>query len=473
MTLSELISQYPASIITILTALAFLWLALYVFRVNPEDSVSKLASGAMITIFFYLLNDFMTSTANSVSRVILYQHLLWWLPFAPVFWLHLSQEATRPLVFRGVIRGWIGRLINSLRSNSALGALYGCAALFFLAGTFTDSVFNLSAIRELELPLRDKEIPAGQGYYMFAIFVFSISSFTLINFLSQWWQESKARIGEATFFWRGISELAYSGIPFSKSPHRSQFWWLSLGSALFWLASAGLLFAGITEIRLSPVTGNRLLGIGIVIVAFAILKYNALLKKEALERDVIYVSMGALAIAVAYVASVILSHGKALDVPVATVAVIASLSLSTHMLADTLKIWFSQAIGTRLGLLTASDVDKMRHLYQEASRVKRAQGPVVTIFDDENKTVDRLLQLLTPRQREIITLRAKGLSDKQIADSLDIKLPTVRKHIEEIKNRIGSRDKADCAVYCIVTGLLTKEDLVDWFDSLKINGNQD
>jgi len=473
MTLNELIGQHPASIITILTALAFLWLALYVFRVNPEDSVSKLASGAMATIFFYLLNDFMASTATSLSRVMLYHHLLWWLPFAPVFWLHLSQKATAPLEFRGVIRGWIGKLINALRSNSALGALYGCAALFFLAGTFTDSIFNLSAIREFDLPLKDKNIPAGQGYFMFAAFVFSISSFALINFLSQWWQGSKAKIGEVTFFWRGISELIYSGIPFSKSPHRSQFWWLSLGSALFWLASAGLLFAGATELRLSPISGNRLLGIGVIIVALAILKYNALLKKEALERDVVYVSIGALAVAIVYVASVILSHGKALDVPVATVAVIASLSLSTHMLADTLKIWFSQAIGTRLGLLTVSEVDKMKQLYHEASRVKRAQGPVVEIFNDENKTVGQLLQLLTPRQREIITLRAKGLSDKQIADSLDIKLPTVRKHIEDIKNRIGSRDKADCAVYCIVTGLLTKEDLVDWFDSLKINGNDD
>ncbi len=136
------------------------------------------------------------------------------------------------------------------------------------------------------------------------------------------------------------------------------------------------------------------------------------------------------------------------------------------MLADELKIWFSQLIGTRLGLFTTGDVDKMRQLYREASRVKRQQEPAVELFNDGNKTVEQLLDLLTPRQREIITLRAKGLSDKQIADVLNIKLPTVRKHTEDIKDRIGSRDKADCAIYCVVTGLLSKEDLMDWFDSL-------
>ncbi|HCH00195.1 MAG TPA: hypothetical protein DE036_10670 [Actinobacteria bacterium] len=210
------------------------------------------------------------------------------------------------------------------------------------------------------------------------------------------------------------------------------------------------------------------------IVAIAILRHNAFLKVEALERDVLYASIGALAIALAYIAAIFigqLGNGDARAIPVLTLVLITALALTTHMLADMLKIWFSDTIGTRLGIFTAGDVDKMRRLYEESAKVKRSQRPAVEIFDDGDKTVGRLLELLTPRQREIITLRAKGLSDKQIADMLEIKLPTVRKHIEDIKTRIGSRDKADCAVYCVVTGLLTKEDLIDWFDSLELDNN--
>ncbi|HZD60957.1 MAG TPA: helix-turn-helix transcriptional regulator [Anaerolineae bacterium] len=471
MTLGDVLSQYPSSIITAGVALAFLWLALYIYRVNPDDSVSKLASGAMITIFLYLLSDFMVSTATTKFQVILYQHALWWLPFAPVLWLHLSQKATHPLQLQGTISHWVGDALNALRSHATIGALYGCAALFLLAEAFTDSLFRFSDVQNAVLPLKSQSLPTGPVYILFVTFIFLTTFMAWINFLSQWWKESKKKIGEATFFKHGIYKLILTGIPFKRSSYRSQFWWLSLGGILFWAASAGLLIKSVTGINTGYAPGNITLGSGIIIVAIAILKYNALLNREALERDAIYTSIGALGIAIIYAIATFIGQGDILDVPIASLVLITTLALTTHMLADALKIWFSQLIGTRFGLFTSSDVDKMKQLYHEASRVKRRQEPAVELFNDGNKTVDHLLDLLTPRQREIITLRARGLSDKQIADALDIKLPTVRKHIEDIKTRIGSRDKADCAIYCVVTGLLSKDDLVDWFDSLNINDN--
>lgn len=473
MTLGEILNQYPSSILVACTAFAFLWLALYVFRVNPEDGVSKLASGALITVFLYLFSNFMISTATAISQVILYQRALWWLPFAPVLWLHLSQKATQPLEFRGVVRHYLGIGINTMRASAALGAFYGIAALFSLAGMFTGSLFRFNAIHVVSLPLKDHSVPTGPGFVLFAIFMFLLTSIAWINFLAAWWRDSKSSVDEARFLWSGTRELLFTGFPFYKSPNRSQFWWLSLGGILFWFASVGLLVKSTVAIRTHFTLGNSILSIGIIIVAIAILKHNALLKKEALEKDAIYVSIGALGVTFVYTFAVFMGQGSVLGIRVSTLMIIATLALSTHMLADTLKIWFSQLIGTRLGLFTAGDIDKMKQLYHEASRVKRKREPVVELFNDGNKTVDQLLDLLTPRQREIITLRAKGLSDKQIADALNIKLPTVRKHVEDIKNRIGSRDKADCAIYCVVTGLLSKEDLVDWFDSLDIADSED
>lgn len=442
MTLGDVLTQYPSSLITVGTAFAFLWLALYVFRVNPEDSVSKLASGAMVTVFLYLFSTFMVGTATSKAQLILYQKSLWWLPFAPVLWLHLSQKATQPLELSGAGRP-LGAMLNAVRSSTVTGAFYGIAALFLLAGALTDSLFKFSAIKSTDLPVTYHNVPTGPGYILFTAFIFLTISIALANFLVAWWKNKK----------------------------HSQFLWLSLGSLLFWIASTGLLITSITGATAGFITGNRIMAIGVIIVAVAILKYNALLKKEALEKDAIYVSIGAVAITLVYAGAVFIGESNILHVPAPTVVLIAALALSTHMLAESLKIWFSQLIGTRLGLFTETEVDKMKHLYIEASKVNRQQELAVELFDDGDTSVDQLLQLLTPRQREIITLRAKGLSDKQIADTLDIKLPTVRKHVEDIKTRIGSRDKADCAIYCIVTGLLTKDDLLDWFDSLDINGN--
>jgi len=468
MTLGEVLAEYPLSILTISTAFAFLWLALYVFRVNPEDTLSRLASGAMITVFLYLLSNFMVGTATSKTQIVFYQRALWLVPFAPVLWLRLSQKATRPLQFRGDVNHSIANIINATRTNSIMGAFYGIAAIFFLAGAFTDILFELNAITNESLPLKDQGIPVGPGYALFTIFVLLMTSFAWINFLSAWWIES-AKSASERFLWHGFLKFVQTIIPFYKSSYRSQFWWLSLGGVLFWAASIGLSISAVTDIKGTIITGNKTLAFGVLIVAIAILRHNALLKREALEKDAIYVSIGALGITAIYAAAVFVGQGSIMDIPVAALVLITILALSSHMLADTLKVWFGQFIGTRFGLFSTGDVDKMKQLYQEAARVARKSGPAVELFDDDNKSVDHLLGLLTTRQQEIISLRARGLSDKQIADALNIKLPTVRKHLEDIKNRIGVRDKADCAVYCILTGLLSKEDLLDWFDSLGID----
>lgn len=439
MTLGEVFSQYPAGIVTIGTAFAFLWLALYVYRVNPEDDISKLASTAMVIVFFYLLSNFLSATATTKAQIVLVQRALWWLPLAPIIWLQLSQGATEALEFKGGARA-IGNALNKLRLHAALGALYGCAIVFVTAGIFTDSLFKLDVISSDSLPLKGMPIPTGPGHTMLAGFIFLSTSIACINFLGRWRKQSER-----------------------------EFLWISLGSILFWLASAGLLVTSITGFKAGPITGNRMLAIGIFVVAVAILKHNALLKKEALERDVVYSSIGALGIAAIYLAAIFLGQRSILDVPVLTLVLITTLALTTHILADTLKIWFIRVVGTRLGLFSSGDIRQMEQLYHEASRVKRRPAPAIELFEDGNLSVSQLLELLTPRQREIITLRAKGLSDKQIADTLEIKLPTVRKHVEDIKARIGSRDKADCAIYCVVTGLLSKDDLVDWFDSVNSN----
>ncbi|MBI4733834.1 MAG: hypothetical protein HY779_03315 [Rubrobacteridae bacterium] len=446
MTLGEIITQYPSALLTASIALAFLWLALYVFRVNPDDSVSKLAASAMFTVFLYLFSHFLVGAATSRMQVLIYQKTLWWLPFAPVLWLHLSQKATRPPLTqtkdKTTSRINPRVLLNSVRSPSVLGFFYGIALVFKIIELFTNGIFQIDFVNYIQLPMKNEIIPTGPNYPLFALFTLLTVTLACINFIFEWRQSQK-----------------------------SEYLWLSLGSICFWIASVGLAAKTFMGLDTGFAYGNSVLAIGIFVVAIAILKHNALLKKEELERDVIYTTLGAIGISAVYAVTLIIGQGSVTKVPAITIAFIAALALCTHILADNIKIWFSKTIGTRIGLFTDRDVNKMKELYYQASKMKRHPSPVVELFKDDGSSIDQLASLLTPRQKEIITLRAKGLSDKQIASTLDIKLPTVRKHIEDIKNRLGSRDKADCAVYCIVTGLIGKDDLINWFDSLNLDKN--
>lgn len=45
--------------------------------------------------------------------------------------------------------------------------------------------------------------------------------------------------------------------------------------------------------------------------------------------------------------------------------------------------------------------------------------------------------MLTPRQREILALRAAGYSHKEIAERLGIAMGTIKVHVTDIKSRLG------------------------------------
>ncbi len=50
---------------------------------------------------------------------------------------------------------------------------------------------------------------------------------------------------------------------------------------------------------------------------------------------------------------------------------------------------------------------------------------------------------LTPREKELITMVAKGRTDAQIAEELFISIRTVRSHLDRIRDKSGSRRRAD------------------------------
>ena len=60
---------------------------------------------------------------------------------------------------------------------------------------------------------------------------------------------------------------------------------------------------------------------------------------------------------------------------------------------------------------------------------------------------------LTPRQREIMVLMVKGLTNAQIADRLGISYGTVINHLGVVRRKLGLRNRVQIAAWAVRHGL--------------------
>ncbi|MGH3698271.1 MAG: response regulator transcription factor [Pseudonocardiaceae bacterium] len=89
-------------------------------------------------------------------------------------------------------------------------------------------------------------------------------------------------------------------------------------------------------------------------------------------------------------------------------------------------------------------------------------GPAVTrrLIDEFNArpeahppTPEEMAQL-TPREREVLTLMARGLSNADVASELVISEATVKTHLSRVMMKLGVREKAQAVAAAYLTGLV-------------------
>jgi DNA-binding NarL/FixJ family response regulator len=63
-------------------------------------------------------------------------------------------------------------------------------------------------------------------------------------------------------------------------------------------------------------------------------------------------------------------------------------------------------------------------------------------------------EALSSRERELVTLVARGRTDAQIAAQLHITVRTVSSHLDRIRDKTGCRRRADLTRLALSTGLV-------------------
>ena len=90
-----------------------------------------------------------------------------------------------------------------------------------------------------------------------------------------------------------------------------------------------------------------------------------------------------------------------------------------------------------------------------ASGASGASDPAAKTAAGGRCTTDQLARVLTDREREVLTMVARGLSNAEIADGLTISPATAKTHVAHLLTKLDARDRIQLVIMAYQSGLVT------------------
>jgi len=89
-----------------------------------------------------------------------------------------------------------------------------------------------------------------------------------------------------------------------------------------------------------------------------------------------------------------------------------------------------------------------------ARRVETGADAILMASDIESATDEAVIEPLTPRETEVLSLVAEGLSNKAIAGQLGISDQTVKFHLGSISGKLGAANRTEAVRRAVRRGLI-------------------
>jgi DNA-binding NarL/FixJ family response regulator len=124
--------------------------------------------------------------------------------------------------------------------------------------------------------------------------------------------------------------------------------------------------------------------------------------------------------------------------------------------ADDASVLGALRAGARGYLTKDAGADEIRAAVEAVARGDAALDPAVqhhVVAALSTPASPELPDELTPREAEVLSLIAAGLTNAEIAERLVVSAATVKSHVNHIFAKIGARDRAQAVVYAYAHGL--------------------
>ncbi|MDN2953856.1 response regulator transcription factor [Streptococcus suis] len=125
---------------------------------------------------------------------------------------------------------------------------------------------------------------------------------------------------------------------------------------------------------------------------------------------------------------------------------------------DNEKIYPVLEAGARGYMLKTSSADEILAAIRKVALGEYAIETEVEKKVEHHKRHPDLHDDLTAREREILTLLAKGYDNQRIANESFISLKTVKTHVSNILSKLAVSDRTQAVVYAFQHGLVAQED---------------